>query len=219
MRKLVLWTILGAWTVTAAAVAQPSSSNRPLGIGDPILGVVTTPSQEPMSLFCTPGGTGHPFDQASTYLGGQGDATIFLQLDEPISGAPLAMYPAEDMWLIGTAGGLVACSGGTAADHDTDVEGRTFWSLPLRAGGHLDPDEGERLVIELGTYSIVEGSLDHLRFNSADIDGDGRVNLTDVGFFNSDLGGSAYRSDFHWDGVVNLSDAGLMAAALGAACP
>ena len=220
MRKLVLWIILGAWAATAAAGDQPpTSAEQPLDVGLPITGVATTPDQEPISLFCTPDGTGRPFDEASTFWGGPGDATITLQLQDRHDAGPLVMYPAEDMWLIGTVGSLVACSGGTIADHDTDLEGRTVWALPLRAGGHIDPDEGEFLMIEIGQYAVLVSSLEHLRINSADIDGDGRVNLTDVGIFNSDLGGSAYRSDFHWDGVVNLSDAGMMAAALGAACP
>jgi hypothetical protein len=55
-------------------------------------------------------------------------------------------------------------------------------------------------------------------FNSSDISGDRVVNLTDLGLFAGDFGGTAYRSDFRWDGVVNLSDLGLFADTFGTAC-
>ncbi len=59
-----------------------------------------------------------------------------------------------------------------------------------------------------------------MRFNSADIDGDGLVNLTDAGLFTMDLHGPyADRCDFNWDGAVNVSDAGYLCTALGDACP
>ena len=58
-----------------------------------------------------------------------------------------------------------------------------------------------------------------LSFNSADISGDGVVNLTDAGFFSGYLGGTDYAGDFNNDGVVNVSDAGFMANSLGASCP
>jgi hypothetical protein len=58
-----------------------------------------------------------------------------------------------------------------------------------------------------------------LSFNSSDFDGDGVVNLTDVGFFTGYLGGTAYAADFNHDGIVNVSDAGMMVTTLGARCP
>ena len=200
--------ILATWLF--AAVTAPA------GVGSPRVEAHTA-STVPMSIFCTPDGTGRPFTEAFVFGGGYGDAIIMMQVfggdDEPIF-----EFPAVDIWLGGSAGGLVVCQGGASPDHNTDTEGRTTWTSPLLAGGRIDPDEGEQVqIVANDDPSSVD--LNHLRFNSADIDGDGRVNLTDVGIFNSDLGGSAYRSDFHWDGVVNLSDAGMMAAALGADCP
>ena len=58
-----------------------------------------------------------------------------------------------------------------------------------------------------------------LSFNSADLSGDGVVNLSDAGGFAAVLGTTAYAGDFNFDGVVNVSDAGFMANGLGAACP
>jgi hypothetical protein len=52
--------------------------------------------------------------------------------------------------------------------------------------------------------------------NSPDINGDGIVNLADVGAFAADyVTGYAFRSDFNGDGVLNLIDVAVMAAHFG----
>ena len=59
----------------------------------------------------------------------------------------------------------------------------------------------------------------NMRFNSADISGDGTVNLTDIALFATDFYGQYhYRSDFYWDGNLNLSDLGLLASSMGVEC-
>ena len=62
--------------------------------------------------------------------------------------------------------------------------------------------------------------LEEFRLNSADIDGNLAVDLTDIREFARDFYGTyAYRSDFVWDGMVNLSDLAALAPVFGAACP
>lgn len=56
----------------------------------------------------------------------------------------------------------------------------------------------------------------------ADLNGDGSVNLPDVGLFASDYFSSVYvaRSDFNNDGALGLADVHLLATALGTTgCP
>ena len=70
-----------------------------------------------------------------------------------------------------------------------------------------------------GLALVSDVGLD-IQFNSADINGDLIVNLSDLGVFTTDYFGSyRYRSDFAWDGMVNLSDLGRFASAYGAGCP
>jgi hypothetical protein len=58
-----------------------------------------------------------------------------------------------------------------------------------------------------------------LRFNSADINADGVINLSDVAIFAGDyFGAYHYRSDFWWDGNLNLSDIAKMVPAFGINC-
>jgi hypothetical protein len=179
-------------------------------------------ADQPISLFCTPAGDGAAFADANAFGGSRIDATleVILYNDQPGWGEPVANYPAEDMWLQSYPPTLAPCPGGTIADANTDQDGRTHWGRPLRAGGHLDPDAGNELLLFVnGTpaYGLPELGM---RFNSADLNGDGLVNLSDVGEFAIDLFGVyAYRSDFVWDGIINLSDVGRMARSIGGACP
>jgi hypothetical protein len=179
-------------------------------------------ADQPASLFCAPSGQGWTFAGAMAWGGARTDATLEVVLwsDEPGWGDPVPFFPAEDMWLASLAGGLTPCAGGTVADADTDAAGRTTWAAPLRTGGQADPDAGDDLRI------MVNGEWAHgapdlrLRLNSADLNGDGTVNLTDVSRFVDDLHGNYdYRSDFRWDGVINISDVGIMTAVLGSQCP
>lgn len=214
MRKLMLAAVLVGSAHAAGAAAQ--------GIPpEPWVEVVRQAAQ-PASLFCVPDGSGPPFADADAYGGASVDATLEIILfnDQPGWGSPVAGYPAEDIWLLAWPGNLAPCQGGTIPDADTDADGRTFWAQPLRTGGWCDPDAGEVLQIWAnGTPAQGVPPL-NIRFNSADLNGDGDTNLTDAGMFATDLfAGYAYRSDFVWDGTINLSDVGRMAAALGRSCP
>jgi hypothetical protein len=168
----------------------------------------------PLSLYVVPDGSGRTLQEAQIMGGGDFDATITVTLID-YSGLPIAQYPREDMWLEAADGGLVLCDHGTVADASTDANGQTTWTGSLQAGGQSQA--GCQVLISGWVLNFAP--LD-LHFNSADISGDLRVNLTDVSLFAHDFFlGYNYRSDFYWDGTINLSDLGLMSQSLGATCP
>ena len=170
-----------------------------------------------LALFNIPDGTGSSFYNAQIYNDGAViDAHIELIVNDAF-GYPVPNFPAEDMWLASSNGGLTPCDGGTSPDQDTDANGFTIWANPLRAGGS---DTGSCSVIVDG-YEVVggEGSFP-LAFNSPDITGDGIVNLADVGLFSAILFGEYdFAADFFSDGVMNLADVGRMASGIGKSCP
>ncbi len=167
----------------------------------------------PAVLFNIPNGGGSAFTAARD-LTGVVDATVTLTL---MDGTPavIADFPAEDMWLESADGGLAFCTGGTTADLNTDVNGETQWVTPLHAGGSSQA----QTVVMISGGALTSGNLP-LAHNSADISGDGVVNLTDVPLFVTDFYGAyAFRSDFSFDAVINLSDVVRMGTAIGASCP
>lgn len=134
---------------------------------------------------------------------------------EDAFGAVVANFPAEDMWLESGDGGMVPCTGGTNADQNTDENGFTTWATALNAGG-----SSEDLCYVYVNGQALNGVPFALAFNSADINGDGVVNLTDVGLFSGAFFGSYdFAADFFADGILNLNDVGRLATGLGAACP
>ena len=173
----------------------------------------------PLVLFSLPDGSGNPFTQAQVLNEGTVvDATIVLVLWDAF-GVPIVGFPAEDMWLGSINGGLISCTGGTMADGDTDEFGYTTWSNPLRAGGF--GTSGCEIYIS-GISAICDGLPFDLSFNSADINGDGVVNLADVGIFSDHFYGESsydFSVDFFADGVLNLGDVGRMATGIGTTCP
>ncbi len=215
-------TLLLAACLAICAVGPNTTRDDSTTVGFvPWMEVVQSPAQ-PASLFSLPSGAGRNFAQAMIRGGWRIDATLVMVLwsDQPGWGAPVPFFPAEDMWLSANSGRLVPCNGGTIADADTDATGRTSWAEPLRAGGQCDLGSGDRLFVVVNGDLAADLTDLGLRLNSADLNGDRVVNLTDVSMFVSDLDGTyAYRSDFAWDGVLNLSDAGFMGQSLGSQCP
>jgi hypothetical protein len=178
-----------------------------------------------VSVYTLPDGWGHPFTYAYQWDGVIGhspemvDATLTLTLTG--DGEPIVGWPAEEIWLEATSGNLLTCVQGACADHPTDAQGQTTFTLPLLAGGHTALDLNARI------YGVVSGepglqSLVDVQVNSPDLSGDLVVNLTDVAMFASQYmvpGGYTYAADLYWDGRLNLSDLALMAAGFATGCP
>lgn len=176
----------------------------------------------PLSLVCAPDGGGLPFTQAFDPQGQQvdGTLTIILYDDIPPWGSPVPHFPHEDIWLMDLHGELALCQEGSLPDQDTDADGMTYWSQPLRTGGHAEPDGDNQLAIFVMGWDLGLEGLAEFRVNSPDQNGDQVVNLSDIALFVSKyFGGYDYASDFHWDGVLNLSDIVYLARSVGAQCP
>ncbi len=168
-------------------------------------------------LLVVPDGDGPAFTAARDANGAEVDATIRLVLRDG-SGFPIAMFPAEDMWIESADQGLVFCAGGGSADHWTDALGSTTWSLPRRAGGHSQTS----CRVFVNGLPVTGGINPELHFNSPDINGDLYVNLLDVAAFTRDYYGAyEFRSDLARDAVLNLADVAVMVAYIhiGAGCP
>lgn len=165
-------------------------------------------------LFNIPNGGGSAFDAARDITGAV-DATVTVTLIDGLN-APVVGFPFEDVWLESADGGMAMCVGGTTADANSDAAGQTTWATPLAAGGF---SLALTKVVISGAALTSSAGLP-LHHNSADISGDGVVNLTDVPLFVNDFYGAyAFRSDFSFDAVINLSDVVKMGTAIGASCP
>ena len=141
------------------------------------------------------------------------DATITVTLVNAV-GDPIQGYPYDDIWLETTEGGLVSCTLGSAPEGSTDANGQTSWTLPLAAGGC---SEGEGLQVYVAGAPLQMAPID-LTVNSADMNGDLEINLTDISLFTQSLATYSYAGDFNFDGSINLSDVARFAAAIGGWC-
>ncbi|MEZ4386502.1 MAG: hypothetical protein R3D98_02780 [Candidatus Krumholzibacteriia bacterium] len=198
--------MLGALVVSLASIAWA---------GVPDLNTSTAsidPAANGASVFNLPNGAGVALDQAFG-VGGTVDATITLTLIDT-TGDPIFGYPFEDLWLETSLGGLTFCDGGTAADASTDIDGMTTWSNPLAAGGN---SAGETTRVIVAGAPLAGAGLS-LTFNSADINGDLIVNLSDVATFTQALATYTYDADFNNDGIINLSDVARFTQGIGTSC-
>jgi len=165
-------------------------------------------------MFNLPNGGGSSFNTAAT-IGGTVDATITLYLRD-LTASPIANYPLEDLWIESADGGMTACLGGTTADSHTDVLGMTTWAAPLQAGGFSQA----LTVVMVSGSPLTSGPGLAISYNSADINGDHMVNLTDVQQFASAYFiGRYFRFDFFYDGTLNLSDVAFLGSSIGSSCP
>ncbi len=199
------------------ALVIGSAAFATAGIPDQTETTATMPNggQDDLVLFNLPNGLGNAFTDAQIKNDGTVvDAHIELIVRDAFA-APVPNFPAEDMWLASDDGGMVACAGGTSADQNTDENGFTQWVSPLNAGGFSEA------VCKVYVNGLaLNGAPFTLFFNSADVNGDGSVNLSDVGMFTSSFFGDySFSADFMADGVLNLSDVGFMASGLGTSCP
>ncbi len=200
--------LLGVMVVSLASVALA-------GVPDLVNSTAVVPDGAAgASVFVLPNGQGVGFDEAFGAGGGVVDATITLTLVDAL-GNPIFLYPFEDLWLETSGGGLAACSNGTGADGSTNVSGQTTWTASPAAGGHT---EGETVLVMIAGAALSGGGL-NMTFNSADINGDLSVNLTDIVAFSQAMtSGYAYSADFNNDGSLNLSDIVRLAGGNGVSC-
>ncbi len=199
--------------VAAPALADCSQDSLWVGIPDLSYSTVTVGYSGPATLLVVPDGSGAPFTEARGPGGAVVDATITLTLIAECGTVP--HYPREDMWLEALGTTLAACVGGTLADTDTDANGQTRWTLPLRAGGR----EPVGCHVIVSGWPITGASPPNLRLVSPDLNGDGVVALNDIPLFAQAYAGAyAFRADLHTDGAINLSDIPLLARAMGAHC-
>lgn len=199
--------LLGALVLSVASLATA---------GVPDLGLSTAsidPAANGASIFVLPNGAGIGFDEAFAAGAVVVDATITLNLVDT-NGDAIFGYPFEDMWIATSLGGLVGCEGGVAADASTDINGETTWSNPLAAGGN---SFGETTQVIIAGNALSGAGLD-LTFNSADMNGDLEVNLTDIASFTPMLATYDYDGDFNNDGVINLSDIARFTQGIGVSC-
>jgi hypothetical protein len=179
-------------------------------------GVVTwnVPAGQSATLLVIPDGSGASFTEARGANGMLTNATVTLTLVN--SCGELIGFPQEDMWLESEDQGLVLCAGGSTADHATDQNGQSTWTVPLKAGGH---SQAACRVVVNGT-ALPGSSALPLHFNSPDLNGDRVVSLTDIPLFAAAFHGPyAFAADLHFDGNINLTDIPLLAQAMGARCP
>jgi hypothetical protein len=170
-----------------------------------------------VSVFTVPDGSGQPLSSARLLGGTVVDATIRLRL-ETEEGEPIVGFPAEEIWLETTEGGLVTCLHGAIADAPTDDDGWTSFSHAVFGGGASDPALGEVTAVAVNCVHYHPGRT--ILFNSPDLSGDLVVNLADAVLFAGALYGEyRYAADLYWDGQIDLVDLTLMSSGYGARCP
>jgi hypothetical protein len=204
--------------VLLVALIVGASSFAVAGVPDLGLSVATmATSGVTLSLFNLPNGGGQAFTEATDASGATQDATIGVVLKDGL-GAYVKNYPREDVTLScaeAKGNAMVPCIGGATADAETNDVGYTQFQTPLAAGGFADAVT----EVLIAGHALTSGTV-ALRMNSADMDGDGTVNLTDISAFSSVFYGAYdYSADFNGDGVINLVDISSMASGVGGSCP
>lgn len=177
-------------------------------------------------MYNLPNGGGFAFTGAVAAVGGAvTDASISLVLVDG-AGVPINLYPSEDMWLESGSyvdednPGMAYCTGGSVADFSTNAAGETEWVAPMNAGG-WSGGAGVVTTVMINGAPLTGSAPFPIWHNSADINGDGAVNVSDVQKFAVDYFAPSYafRSDLQFDAIVNLSDIPILAQAVGASCP
>lgn len=207
-------TLFRATTAVLLLAAPPAVA----GIepdGDFFQLICDAPPGVAVTLPVLPDGSGRPLTAARGPQGQVLNATIHLFYFDAY-GNPLVGMAPEDMWLGSVDGGLAVCAQGSIADRATDTHGETVWVQPLRAGGWSTAG----CQVYHNGWELAGPSGLNLRFCSPDLDGNLRVDLSDVATFAGDFyGAHAFRSDLDADGTVNLGDIAVMAQSLGRDCP
>jgi len=212
---MVLRKLTGVFSI---ALVIGAASFAVAGVPDLFLSTATTGAGSPV-MYNLPNGLGSTFAQARA-LGNPNpvNATITLTVLDGGS-VPVANFSAADMWLekavVAGTGNFIACNGGTTADANTNASGVTTWVAPLRAGGWSTANT----VVVINGQPLTSSAGLNLRHNSADINGDGTVNVADIPYFAADFGTTTFKSDLIFDGIVNVADVPRLASGYGAVCP
>jgi hypothetical protein len=180
---------------------------------------------EPVCILVVPDGSGMAFADARTITGSVVDATISVQIwiiDEFGPVGPANQFDAGYVTIQAPDGLTRGClqTHVAAADHNTDGDGWTAFSLAPRAGG-WSQDLLEIYVV--GDPASPMGSDIPplpIYFNSPDINGDLQIDLVDVAQFTQDYfsGNHPLRSDFVWNGTIDLADVAVLAQYFGVGC-
>lgn len=166
-------------------------------------------------LCACPAGDGQPF-ASMTSPSGDVDGTIHLFVLTD-SNAPVYLFPYEDLWL--QVPGLNACPNGAAADHATDLDGHTTFSVSPSFGGV----QTGALTVMISGDAVPNPAPDAGFFHvtSPDLNGDRSVDLSDVILFSERWFAEGYDPgiDYLYDGVNDLSDIVVFASHMGHRCP
>ena len=150
--------------------------------------------------------------------GGEVEADLRFRVVD-FSGQPVADMPMPNAaWFMSSGPGALCPDPFAGLASDTDG----WVTLRFSGGGQRGPGVAGPFVLIVDACPTLELVLpENVWFNSPDLTGDLRVDLSDTPLFAADFfaASAAYRSDFNWDGQVNLSDLVVMAEALGAHCP
>lgn len=202
------------------------------GICEPCENAVATTLQastvalQRVSVMVVPDGSGDRLDDAQLWDGVPGslpsrvDATVTARV-ETAFGDPVDGF-GDPIFLSSSEGNLALCPGAGIAGAETDANGETTFSGAIAAGGSSDLELDERILVTATGLTTVYSTPPGLEitFNSPDFNGDGAVDLVDVGTFAPLFTGGAYdyAADFAWDGELNLGDLGVFSTALGVSC-
>jgi len=199
---------------SAGTVGQYHLKVVPVNAPDVLLCTVSYYAQEQVSLYSLPNGMGQSLADAFTASGYTVDASLTARLYDAYYD-PVVCYPAEDAWLTAVNSALAIIPDGmNIADGPANIAGEMFFSGPMFAGGHC-----QGLLVELTAGGTIPQQIPYW-MNSADINADGIVNLTDVVMFSIDFFSAYnYRSDFHFDYSLDLSDIVYLAQAMNATWP
>lgn len=219
------------WMVTVLAVAGVAGSGTAFGQMFPVAqnctATLVTQGVPPLSMYLLPNGTGTQFAACYDATGVIVNATVVVTLKDG-NNNPAINVPASSVRLEQLGSPLSWCSGAfypppahapNLADGPSNLAGQSTFTLSYHGGGWLAAPLTVWVLEATGAWNPVPTPLP-VSFNSADLNGDLIVNLTDIALFAADyFGPYNYRSDFNNDTWVNLSDVPFMAAAIGVSCP
>jgi hypothetical protein len=218
-----------AWTLFfggSGDVLAQTGNDSTAGLVDQAGDPFTTAS---ISMFLVPDGTGTPFTNCWLWPGIPVSVELRVRLRD--SSGPVGGVSADRIRLEEAAPSptVVWCNDAfypppahapNLADFPTDALGRTRFTMAYHGGGWARAPTYVWVYEPPGTWAPIASTPLDINYNSADINGDLVVNLTDVALFASDVYGAYdYRSDFNFDGEVNLIDLVIFAPTIGASCP